>query len=36
MFFLFDSLSANKGAWHIQNNQKNRKGVISPIFQEIF
>ena len=38
MFFIFDSLLANKSAWCVtfQNNQKNRKSVISPILQEIF
>ena len=38
MFFIFDSLLANKGAWRVtfQYNQKNGNGVISPILQEIF
>jgi len=38
MFFLFDSLLANKGAWiwHKKNNQKKYKSVISLILQEIF
>ena len=38
MFSLFDSLLANKGAWCVtfQSKQKSRKSVISPILQDIF
>jgi len=38
MFFRFDSLLANKGAWmwHNQNNPKNRKRVIFSDFTIYF
>ena len=35
MFFLVDSLLANKGAWECDTT-KIAKSVISPILQEVF